>query len=262
MRRSSKVGLLWAILMALSTAELSLCRAGGALTYPPRPGEREFIVDEAKLIAPGDATKIKEICDKLLTEKKVPILVVTIQSLATHGAGGWDLRVYAQNLFNTWGIGFKDWNHGMLLIVSQGDRKVWIELGAAWQHRKDAECQQIVDTHLIPNFKQGKFSEGIVAGVTALDAIARGLEVPTAPRPWWHYALVVGFIGLAIFTIVSLVRRGASGWAWLFWGAIFAVLGVILYNALRSRGGGGGGGWGGGSFGGGFGGGGGAGGSW
>lgn len=167
--------------------------------------------------------------------------------------------VYAQNLFNNWGIGFKEWNYGILLLISQDDRKARIELGATWQHKKDAECQQIMDNLIIPNFKQEKFSEGIVAGVKGLDAMARELKIPTRPRPWWHYALMTGFFALMVFTVVSLVRRGASGWGWLFWGAIFAILGMILYQMLRSRASGG---WGGGSFGGGFSGGGGASGSW
>ena len=90
--------------------------------------------------------------------------------------------------------------------------------------------------------------------------MARDLKLPTVPRPWWHYALVVGFICLAIFTVMSLIRRGASGWAWLFWGVAFAFIGYMLYQMMTSRGGSGG--FSGGSFGGGFSGGGGATGSW
>ena len=90
-------------------------------------------------------------------------------------------------------------------------------------------------------------------------ASARGLELPKRKRPWWHYALVVGFIGLAIFTVVSMIRRGSSGWAWLFWAAAFSLLAYLLYSFLTR---GGSGGFGGGSFGGGFSGGGGASGSW
>jgi uncharacterized protein len=235
------------------------------ITYPPKPGDRDFIVDEANLIAEADKAEIKKICDKLLTEKKAPILVVTINSMAQYGADGWDIRVFAQNLFNTWGVGFKDWNHGILLLVSKGDRKARIELGADWKGRKDAECEKIMQQAIVANFKAGRFSEGIKAGVAALEAMARGLKIPkppAQPRPWWHYALVVGFVGLVVFTIVSLVRRGASGWAWLVWAAVFAVLGYLLYQLLTQSSRGGGGGWSGGSFGGGFSGGGGATGSW
>ncbi|MEW6354904.1 MAG: TPM domain-containing protein [Planctomycetota bacterium] len=241
-------------------AVLSAGMEAQQLTYPPQPGERDFIVDESGLINPEDAANIKDICDKLLTEKAVPIIIVTIPSMAKYGAAGWDIMVYAQNLFNSWGIGFKEWNHGILLLVSTGDRKVRIELGKDWAHQKDAECQRIMDNLIIPEFKAGNFSTGIVAGVKGLDAMARELKIPHRARPWWHYALVIGAVALAIFTVVSLVQSGASGWAWVFWGVVFTVIGVILYQMLRSssrRGG-----FGGGSFGGGFSGGGGATGSW
>ena len=103
------------------------------------------------------------------------------------------------------------------------------------------------------DLKAGNFSEGIVAGVESLDKMARGLKLPRRKRPWWHYGLMVGFVGLLIFTISSLIRRGSGGWAWLFWAAAFGLGGYMLYSMLRGSGRGGG--FGGGPFGGGFGGG-------
>ena len=247
-----------ALLLGLALAPHALAQR---IEYPPRIGPREFILDEADLLSPGDEAKIKTVCDKVLTDKKVPIIVVTIDSMAKYGARGWDIRVYGQHLFNTWQIGFEEWNQGMLLLVSKQDRKVAIELGSGWKREKDAECKRIIDEIIIPAFKGGNFSDGIRDAVEALDSVARELKLPTRPRPWWHYALVIGFIALAIFTIVSLIRRRSSGWAWLFWAAVFGLLGYLLYQTLRSRSSGGAG-WSGGSFGGGFSGGGGASGSW
>jgi len=246
----------------LSAAGLILAAdlSAAGLRYPPRPGKRQFIVDEADLIKPEHEQEIRSICDKLLTEKAVPIIVVTIRSMAEYGAAGWDIRVYAQNLFNTWGIGFKKWNHGILLLISKGDRKARIELGSDWRHKKDDECSRIMNESLIPSFKAGDFSGGILLAVKGLDAMARDLKIPTRPRPWWHYLLVLLFFGLLAFTVISLIRRGSSGWAWLFWGVVLSILGYLLYQALTSSSRGGG--YSGGSFGGGFSGGGGATGSW
>lgn len=231
-----------------------------------RPGDREFIRDLAGLIDSGDEEHIRTVCDSLLTDKATPIIVITIDSMAKHGGAGMRIETFATLLFDQWGIGHatlgnQEWNTGILLLVSRDDRKARIELGGGWGRREDAVCRQIMDEHIIFHFKQGQFSEGIVAGVEALDKMARKLELPTRPRPWWHYALVVGFVALAIFTIVSLVRNGSSGWAWVFWGVVFSILGAVLYEMLTSKGNGGGG-FSGGSFGGGSSGGGGATGSW
>lgn len=234
------------------------------LTLEP-PGDREFVRDLAGMLNEKTTTQIKEICDKLLTDKATPIIVVTIDSMAKYGGADMRIETFATILFNQWQIGHaklgdQDWNTGILLLVSKDDRKARIELGAGWGRREDKLCQQIMDDYMIPQFKQGKFSEGILLGVEALDKMARKLELPTKPQSPWAYVIIAVVIGLGIFTVISLIRRGSSGWAWLFWGVVFAVIGTILYQMLNNRGGGGG--FSGGSFGGGFSGGGGATGSW
>lgn len=230
------------------------------------PGERDFILDKADMISAEDEAKIKQIADQLLTDKAAPIVVVTIDSMSRYGGRGMRIETYARLLFDQWGIGYEKvgdvpWNYGMLFLISKQDRKARIELGAGWKHDKDAEAQRIMDEMIIPKFKDGDFSGGILAGVEGLDKIGRGLEIPQQPRPMWHYVAAVAFVGLAIFTVISLIRRGASGWAWLMWAAVFAGVGAILYHMATSSSSSGGG-FSGGSFGGGFSGGGGASGSW
>lgn len=231
------------------------------------PGDREFVLDLANMIDPEDKAEIKKICDQLLTDMATPIIVVTINSMSDHVNMTMNIEAFSTLLFNQWQIGHpeyqgQDWNTGILLLVSKEDRKARIELGAGWGRREDAVCRKIMNEQIIYRFKQGEFSEGIKMGVVSLDKMARKLELPSNPRPWWHYAIVLGFIGLAIFTVISLIRRGSSGWAWVFWGVIFTILGAILYNALANSGRSSSGGFSGGSFGGGFSGGGGATGSW
>lgn len=190
--------------------------------------------------------------------------------MADCGATGLQIETFARLLFDQWQIGIaklgnENWNTGILLLVSTGDRRARIELGAGWRRENDAICQKIMDQYIVPRFKQGDYPGGIAAGVKALDDMARGKALPAppaVPRPWWHAVAVIGFIGLAIFTVVSLVRRGSSGWAWLFWAAVFSLLGYVLYSLLTSSSHSSGGGFSGGSFGGGFSGGGGASGSW
>ncbi|HBN76093.1 MAG TPA: hypothetical protein DD473_09790 [Planctomycetaceae bacterium] len=231
------------------------------------PGQRDFVLDKADMITPEDEAKIKELADKLLTDKAAPLVVVTINSMAEYGAPGLRIETFARLLFDQWQIGPEkigdaSWNKGILLLVSQSDRKARIELGAGWGREKDDVCQKIMDEQIVSRFKQGQFSEGILAGVESLEKMARDLKLPTAPKPAWFYPVLFGVIGLGIFTIVSLIRKGASGWAWLFWGALFAIIGTVLYHMATSSSGSSGG-YSGGSFGGGgFSGGGGASGSW
>ncbi len=250
-----------------------------------RPGPREFVRDQAHLISDKDQQQIKQIADRLLTEKAVPIIVVTINSMADHARIKMRIEAFARLLFDQWSIGEaklngEDWNRGILLLVSKGDRKARIELGAGWRHDNDRQCEQIMEQTIIPHFKEGDFSGGILAGVKALDQMARGLKLPHAaagqragtgaaghpsgaPSPL-AILVMVAMGGVAVFTVVSLVRNGMHGWGWLLWAGVFALLGTILYSLMANSGGGdgSGGGFSGGSFGGGSSGGGGATGSW
>jgi uncharacterized protein len=53
-----------------------------------RPGGREFVRDNASMLNAQDKTDLVAICDKLLTDKATPILVITINSMQEHGGDG------------------------------------------------------------------------------------------------------------------------------------------------------------------------------
>lgn len=255
----------WCLIIWLLIGNISLAQFPEKIDIP-RPGERDFIADIANMITEEDEAKIKKLADTLLTDKAAPIIVVTIPSMSQYGGSGLRIETFARLLFDQWGIGpekvnGQQWNYGILFLISQNDRKARIELGAGWKREKDAQAEQIMDNLIIPKFKQGEFSAGILAGVKGLDKMARDLQLPT--REITQTEIIIGLvvIGLIIFTVVSLIRKGSGGWAWVFWAVIFGIIGTVLYQMMTSRGGSSGS-FGGGSFGGGFSGGGGATGSW
>lgn len=245
----------WGIALALAVCAAA---AAVAVDFPPRPGETEFILDEANLIDPADRERIRSIAAATLKDTGIPIIVVTIPSLARYGAS--DIESYATQLFNHWGIGTRQTNYGILMLVSLGDRKARIELGASWEQAAVPSAVMIMNDIMIPNFKKGAYSAGILQGVQALDTMARGKSV-RKPVVWWKVFLFIGGIVLGIAVAINLIRTGRKGWGWALLAAIFAILVAVLVAMARSGGRSGGGG-GGRSFGGGFSGGRGATGSW
>ena len=65
-----------------------------------KPGEREFVRDLADLIDAGAMESIKNACDKLLTEKATPIIVVTIKSMDDHRGSGLRIETFTRLLFD------------------------------------------------------------------------------------------------------------------------------------------------------------------
>lgn len=197
-------------------------------TFPERPAQGEFVLDEAGLIHAGDQQQIEKVCKELLRDEQIPIVVVTIPSLAKYDAS--NIEVYARALFDNWGIGSQARNYGVLLLVSVGDRKARIELGAAWAGAKNDTARMIMNDIIVPNFKKGDYSAGILQGVQALDTMARGQHVRKAVS-WTPILFILGLIVLGGCVGVSLIRSGHAGWGWALIAAIGALIAVILWLA-------------------------------
>jgi len=127
-----------------------------AQTFPTRPEQHDCILDEASLIRADDAQQIKTLCEAVLRDQKIPIIVVTPPSLTMYDAT--DIESYARGLFDKWGIGSQTNNYGILLLVSLGDRKARIELGAGWGGTKDGTARMVMEDIIVPNFKKGDYS--------------------------------------------------------------------------------------------------------
>ena len=203
-----------------------------ALTFPEKPPDTDWFVDEAGLLEAEDKESVNEFSSALFRDERIPLYVVTIRSLAGHDAAGYSIEEYAADLFDHWGIGFKDRNYGMLLLVSSGDRRGRIELGDGWGRNHDRLAKETMDTLILPSFREGNFSNGILEGVRGMNAMARGLALPKPKAPWWLLpAVIVGafFLGLLIY---NLFKTGRKGWAW----ALIIAIGVALFFILRNAG--------------------------
>jgi uncharacterized protein len=93
------------------------------------------------------------------------IAVVTVDSISPYK----DIQKYASDLGNYWGVGQKDIDNGLLIIFSKPLRKVAISTGFGTEKvLTDSICKQIIDSVMIPKFKEDKYYEGIDLGVDAL----------------------------------------------------------------------------------------------
>ncbi|MFO0978148.1 MAG: TPM domain-containing protein [Planctomycetaceae bacterium] len=257
--------------LMLLTALFSLLLTSEATAFQQidlqRPGDKEFVRDEAGLLTAQDKASIIADCEKLLRDKATPIIVVTINDMKSHGGAGMRIETFARFLFDQWEVGHAEvngisWNTGILLIVSRNDRKARIELGGGWKHEYDQRCKEIMDQSIIPEFKRGDYSRGIREGVTQLIAMSGGIQMPGntgnaganpatpsaqsgTPSVRYqpqhgsgasiHPGILIGLACLAVFTIVSIARNGSQGLAWILWAGVFGIIGYILVSMLTSH---------------------------
>lgn len=229
------------MLLALLLIAGPLAGTGWAqATFPNRPPSGGVIVsDEIGLIKVEDRPEIERIGAALFKDRGYPVCVVTIRSLAAHKATGYPIERYAAEILKTWNLEADHRSHGMLLLVSEDDRQARIQLGTAWGAAHDGRAREIMDSLILPSFRRGEMSRGILDGVRGLDAMGRGLALPMPPFPWWLIPAVAAGALVLVGGIISLGRSGRQSWAWAIAGIVG---GILLSRAIAwARGGGGGG---------------------
>ncbi|SDD46698.1 TPM domain-containing protein [Sporomusa acidovorans] len=217
---------------------------------PPVPTRSIYVQDQAGVLDAETKNKINNLGGKLADKTKAQIVVLTVKSL-----DGESVENYALEVLRRWGIGDKQLNNGVLVLVAVNDRQSRIEVGYGLEGAlNDAKTGAIQDNYMLPYFSANDFNKGIWNGYQALVSIAAkeyNVDINTDAKPvknhasanqslldtlpWWaQIGLAAGALALFIFD-------------WLFLGGSITYL---ILSLLRFRGGGGGG-YGGGSGGGG-----------
>jgi uncharacterized protein len=82
---------------------------------------------------------------------------------------GESLEDVASRLFQTWRLGRKSLDNGVLLVVFVQDRKVRLEVGYGLEAAlPDAVAGQIIRESIAPRFREQRYAAGLEAAVTAV----------------------------------------------------------------------------------------------
>jgi uncharacterized protein len=224
---------------------LLLILGQGVLAGTEFPKPVGLINDFARLIPQSEKQKMETLAREVLQKTGTSVVVVTIQAI-----GDADVSMYVNELYQSWGIGKKGEDKGVLIFLAVKERRVRIETGYGVEGiLPDGLVGEILDKYAVPFLKKGDYGKGLynalaaVSQVIAKDAkiqLTGEVKVYSPPRRR------VGRLGffpllLIIFILFSFLRRGRGG----------ILLPLLLLSSMGGRGGFGGGF---GGFGGGFGG--------
>ncbi|MCS6813488.1 MAG: TPM domain-containing protein [Cyanobacteria bacterium] len=134
--------------------------------YPPFLDPH--VNDYGKILKPQDAAAIRTTLQKFRADTGVHAVVLTVNSFKHYRTGDPTIESFATNIFNTWQIGDRTRNDGVLLLVAPSDRKVRIELGRGYGRAYDAVMQSVIQYDILPSFKTGDYSRGTYQGVVAI----------------------------------------------------------------------------------------------
>lgn len=98
------------------------------------------------------------------------VFVVVLSSI-----GDQVIEVFANNLFNTWGIGDAETDNGVLMLMVEDQHKLRFEVGYGLENvLTDALCQTIFTQVIMPYFIEGDYNGGLYAGVCAVVDVLEG----------------------------------------------------------------------------------------
>ncbi len=132
------------------------------------------VTDQVGLLTPSQQQNLETALHNFEARKGSQLAVLIVASTAAEPIESYSLRVS-----ETWKLGRKGIDDGVLLLVARDDRAVRIETGYGLEGViPDAVAKRVIAEIIVPYFKQGDYYGGIQAGVQRLIRIIDGEPLP------------------------------------------------------------------------------------
>ena len=137
---------------------------------PAKPSPAKLVNDFTNTLTPAQKQALE---DKLVayddsTSNQVAVVIVNT-------TGDYTVGEVALELGRRWGVGNKDINNGIILLVAKDDRKMTIQVGYGLEGAlPDITTKSIIDNELTPSFKEGNYYRGLDKGIDAIIQATKG----------------------------------------------------------------------------------------
>ena len=169
-----------------------LASAGWSLGIPSLTGR---VVDQAHLLPSSVISNLNTALADHESKTSNQVAVLTLTSLEGH-----PLEEFSHQVATAWALGKKGTDNGVLFLIAVKEKKVRIEVGYGLEGTlTDAKSSRIIRHEVVPRFRTGDFSGGVIAGTHAILATIEGTYVntPSSTENSEHMGLWE-FFGLAV----------------------------------------------------------------
>ena len=130
------------------------------------PQARGFINDYVQLFTESETRILDSIIRAYEKKTTVEIGLATVNAAMVTNQ---DFEDYTLVMLRVWGVGKKEKNNGILIVISPDLRRMRIQNGYGIEKiLSDLETKQIIDDVFVPKFKEGKYFEGTRNGIIAI----------------------------------------------------------------------------------------------
>lgn len=182
--------LMRAFLLSLLIVWTSVSAAPATVESVPDPREisGRYVSDPSNIIDADATVKINRLLAALEDNTGAQVAVVAVDSI-----GNADVFTFAQALFDRWGIGDEKRDDGLLVLLVKDQRTIRMHTGYGLEGSlPDVVCKRIQHKYMVPAFKEGRYGDGLLIGLSAVVSIladpanAQTLTTPLPTDVYWR----------------------------------------------------------------------------
>ena len=207
----------WVIIFTVALIIFPLTSLALTPQQVPNPQQNYggWVTDMADILTEDTEAKLNQQISALQAKNGTEIAIVTVPETKPSATP----KQFTTELFNYWGIGKEGIDNGVLFLVSTGDRRVEIETGYGVEGiLPDAKVGNIIDTKIIPQFKQDNFEQGILDGTNALIQVLENEQIiinkntpQTQKSSPIIYIITIIVVLASFFALFILLVRSSNG---------------------------------------------------
>lgn len=212
-----------------------------AIPSPKATGQNKWVSDPDYNLSASTISQLDTILQHLDEDTQVEFAIVVVDNF-----NGDDVFDFSLNLFNTWGIGKKDLNTGLLLFIAKDRRSYQFISGYGMEGLfPDIFLKRVGEKYLVPNFREGNYNKGILEAVEFIEKVLRSPDsvselqqmMPEAipfwslkspileDAAWWLLILIIVYVYVHVVT-TNLLKDEITKVS--FFGSIFFGMGCML----------------------------------
>ena len=116
-----------------------------------------YVNDFAGIIDSQARSKLNLICKDLDKKKKTQMAIVTVESLE-----GLSAKEFATQLSNKWGVGYRETNRGILVLLSRDEREYRISVGFGLESVLTDEKAARLGREMVPMLQKGDYGNALL----------------------------------------------------------------------------------------------------
>ncbi len=181
-----------------------------AQDIPKRPEPPRLVNDLANVFTDAQEEELEKKLVAYNDSTSTQIVVITIQDL-----GNFEIAQFSYKIGDTWGVGQKGKDNGIVITLAMKSRDVFIATGRGMEGAlPDAVCNRITDNEMIPHFRNGDYYGGVNAGVDKIilavaDEYKADLKKEISESD--KAKMIVLVIVIIIIIVIIFSRKGGSG---------------------------------------------------